>query len=447
MNADLIIIGAGPGGYETAIAAAQEGVQTVLIESTHLGGTCLNEGCIPTKCFCRNAEVIDTIRESALYGVHTDEVRFDYAAVLRRKEEVVAQLSSGVASLLKSPLITQVEGTAHFVNEHEVAVGDQVYHAPHIIIATGSEAKFLPIPGTDNERVVTAREMLSRSSVPARLCVIGGGVIGLEFASIFTSFGSQVTVVEYAKEVLPAFDRDIAKRLRTSLKRRGITFHVGAAVQEIKSTDGGCEVCFDMAGKSGCVEADVVLMAVGRKPCLQNLNLENAGVEFTSRGITVNEDMQTNVKGIYAIGDVNGLCPLAHAATAQGRVALSHLLGKGPRPDLQLIPAAVFTVPEVATVGLTEETAKANGIEYVVHKSFYRANGKSLAMGSSDGLVKILVDNDKHIIGAHLLGAHAADLIHELALAMHAQLSLDDLQTMVHAHPSLSELVHAATFE
>ena len=441
---DLIIIGAGPGGYETAIAAAREGMKVVLVEVEALGGTCLNEGCIPTKCLCRSAEVADLMKEAATFGVVAESGGINLVEVMKRKNEVVAQLAAGVASLLKSPGITLVQGKATFAGPHEVIVGEEHFSAPHIMIATGSSAKKLPIPGADLPGVVTSREMLQLEQIPKRLCVIGGGVVGMEFASVFHSFGSEVSVVEYAKEILPSFDRDIAKRLRTALKRKGITFNVGAAVTEISKVDEGYKVAFVSGNKEGQVEADLVLMAVGRGPRLQHLGLDEIGVQYTSRGIVVDENMQTNIEGVYAIGDVNGICPLAHAATAQGRCALYHILGRDGAPDLQLVPAAVFTVPEVAMVGHTEETASAAGLEYSIRKAFYRANGKSLSMGESEGIVKILVGPDGLLLGAHVLGAHAADLIHELALAMHAKMGVERIQSLIHAHPSLSEILHDA---
>lgn len=441
---DLIIIGAGPGGYETAIAAAREGMKVVLVEAEALGGTCLNEGCIPTKCLCRSAEVADLMKEAATFGVVAESGGINLVEVMKRKNEVVAQLAAGVASLLKSPGITLVQGKATFAGPHEVIVGEEHFSAPHIMVATGSSAKKLPIPGADLPGVVTSREMLQLEQIPKRLCVIGGGVVGMEFASVFRSFGSEVSVVEYAKEILPSFDRDIAKRLRTALKRKGITFNVGAAVTEISKVDGGYKVAFVSGNKEGQVEADLVLMAVGRGPRLQHLGLDEIGMQYTSRGIVVDENMQTNIEGVYAIGDVNGIWPLAHAATAQGRCALYHILGKDGAPDLQLVPAAVFTVPEVAMVGHTEETASAAGLEYSIRKAFYRANGKSLSMGESEGIVKILVGPDGLLLGAHVLGAHAADLIHELALAMHAKMGVERIQSLIHAHPSLSEILHDA---
>lgn len=441
---DLIIIGAGPGGYETAIAAAREGMKVVLVEAGALGGTCLNEGCIPTKCLCRSAEVADLMKEAATFGVVAESGGINLVEVMKRKNEVVAQLAAGVASLLKSPGITLVQGKATFAGPHEVIVGEEHFSAPHIMVATGSSAKNLPIPGADLPGVVTSREMLQLEQIPKRLCVIGGGVVGMEFASVFRSFGSEVSVVEYAKEILPSFDRDIAKRLRTALKRKGISFNVGAAVTEISKVDGGYKVAFVSGNKEGQVEADLVLMAVGRGPRLQHLGLDEIGMQYTSRGIVVDENMQTNIEGVYAIGDVNGICPLAHAATAQGRCALYHILGKDGAPDLQLVPAAVFTVPEVAMVGHTEETASAAGLEYSIRKAFYRANGKSLSMGESEGIVKLLVGPDGLLLGAHVLGAHAADLIHELALAMHTKMGVERIQSLIHAHPSLSEILHDA---
>lgn len=442
ITTQLIIIGAGPGGYETAIAAAEQGLEVVLIESNALGGTCLNEGCIPTKCLCRSAEIMDDIKEAGLFGAECQLSGFNLAQAMQRKNEVVNQLCSGIAGMLKK--VTVVNGKAEFDGPTIIKVNGESYTAPNIIIATGSEAKLLPIEGATSEGVLTAREMLQLETLPQHLCVIGGGVIGLEFASIFKSFGSEVTVVEYAKEILPGFDKDIAKRLRTALKKRGINFNLGAAVNRIQESNGKKKVTFDLNGKASEVEADLVLMAVGRGARLKGFGLESTGVEFTPKGIVVDEWMRTNVKGIYAVGDVNGRCQLAHAATAQGKRALANILGMNEGPNLDIIPAAVFTNPEVATVGLSEEAATNKGIHYTSHKAFYRANGKSLAMGSNEGLVKILVDDEKHIIGAHILGAHAADLIHELALAIHTQRTVDEVNYLIHAHPSLSEIVHDA---
>lgn len=447
MNTDLIIIGAGPGGYETAVRAAKAGLQVVIIEKEHLGGTCLNAGCIPTKCLCHSAENLPPTPSQG-----GGEGSSYLAEAIARKNEVVEKLKAGVAQLMKTPGITLVEGEARFIDAHTVAVGGEQYEAKNIIIATGSKTKFLPIPGAHAEGVLTSTELLNLTTLPQRLAIIGGGVIGLEFASIFQSLGSQVTVIEFCKEVLPNFDRDLAKRLRTSLKKRGIEFHTSAAAKEIKTSptpsQGGEKtivVDFEEKGKVQSVEADVVLMAVGRAANLDSLNLADVGIETSPRGIVVDENMQTNVPGIYAIGDVNGLIQLAHAASAQGKIALDHILNSSCGGwQGAVIPSAVFTVPEAAMVGQTEEQLTEAGIEYQAHKAFYRANGKALAMDADDGLVKILTDKEGKILGCHILGAHASDLIHEVTLAMQLGATIHDIAHTVHAHPSLSEIILSA---
>lgn len=440
MKVNLVIIGAGPGGYEVAVKAAKAGLQVVIIEKEHLGGTCLNVGCIPTKCLCHTAEVLETLSHAVADGIKVSPATFDLSAAIARKDAVVEKLGSGIQTLLNTPNITLIHGEARLGNGKTVIVNDETIEADNIIIATGSETKFLPIEGAHCKGVVTSTEMLSLTEVPRRLAIIGGGVIGLEFASIYAAFGSEVTVVEYCKEILPAFDRDMAKRLRTALKKRGITFHVGSAVQAVRETEGGYAVEYEEKGKKQTTEADLVLMAVGRAANLSALNLDEAGIAYTRRGITVNEHMQTNVPGIYAVGDINGIMQLAHAATFQSYVALNHILGKDEPIDLALCPAAVFTLPELAMVGVTEDALKEKGVDYAAHKSFYRANGKALSMDAEEGIVKVLTTPDGHIQGAHILGAHAADLIHEITIAMAGHLTFAELQRTIHAHPSLSEL-------
>lgn len=446
----LLIIGAGPGGYECALRAARLGLNVTLIDDAgHLGGTCLTEGCIPTKCLCHTADMLRASAEARMQhqvpACGSDS--FDLAAAVARKNKVVATLQGGIQAMLDAAKINFVKGKARFVpgKPRTVQVEGTQYAADYLIIAIGSTTKYLPIPGARGNGILTSTEMLNLTTAPRRLCIIGGGVIGLEFASIFHAFGSQVSVVEFCKEILPNFDRDIAKRLRTSLKKQGVAFSLGAVVTAIEpQADGSFLVKADAKGKETCVEADSVLMAVGRAANLESLNLDEAGIAYTRRGITVDENMETNMKGVYAIGDVNGICQLAHAATFQGYRALEHIVGQAPATDLGLVPAAVFTVPEVAMVGLTEEMCNERGIAYQTRKAFFRANGKALSMNADEGIVKILTDTDGHILGAHILGAHASDLIHELTLAMRLGAPLSTLATTIHAHPSLSEVIMQA---
>lgn len=463
----LIIIGAGPGGYETALLAAERGVDVTLIESSRPGGTCLNEGCIPTKAFCRSAEILEEMKVAPAFGVSPEmSAGFDFVTAAARKNAVVGQLREGLSSMLSRPGIRLVHGKASFVDRHTVAVtplqdgnsGVRYFEADHIVVATGSVPAILPVPGAGLEGVVTSRELLDIDHVPERLCIIGAGVIGLEFASIFRSFGSDVTVVEYCSEILPRFDKDIAKRLRQSLAKRGIAFFMGAQVQGISeiheghSDSGQGPAGHDLAGKRSLsvafvrkgaeerVEADTVLMAVGRRPAVDSLNLDEIGVEYDAKGIKVNGFMQTNIPYVYAVGDITGGYMLAHAATMQGVKALDHIMGIEDGIDLSVMPAAVFTMPEAASVGMTEEDCKAAGIVCSCRKSFFRSNGKALCLGEADGMCKIIADSDGRLLGCHMFGPHASDLIHEVTAFITMKARLQDMRSMVHVHPSLSEI-------
>lgn len=435
---DLIIIGAGPGGYETAAIAAQRGMSVLIVERDQLGGTCLNRGCIPTKALCRNAEVVNTLRESQVWGVTTEGFHFDYAPVFARKNEVVKQLRDGVGVLMGQPGITLVTGEAVLKDAHTVTVDGTDYQGSNIIIATGSAPRGLPIPG--DELAMTSDDILAMETLPKSLCIVGGGVIGMEFAAIFSSFGVEVTVVEYCKEILPPFDKDVAKRLHNILGKR-VKIHTGAGVNAIERTADGYKVTFDLKGKPQQVEAERVLMSVGRKPVLPQ-GLENVGVTVGRRGIEVDDNMLTSVPGIYAIGDVNGRMMLAHAASAQGLRALNAIQGKNDNLRLDVVPSAVFTVPELSMVGLTEEQCKEREMNIEVKKAFFRSNGKAVSMNETDGLIKMIVDaGSRQIVGCHICGAHAADLIQEVVTAINANATVDTLATSIHGHPTLSEVV------
>jgi dihydrolipoamide dehydrogenase len=395
----------------------------VVFEAAQVGGTCLNEGCIPTKSFARNAEIVQTLKEAATFGLDNLKYDFHFDRVVERKNEVLTALRSGIETLLSHPNITLVREKGVFADAH--TVGD--YTADNIIIATGSETKWLPIKGCDDPRVVDSTGLLQLETLPKRLAIIGAGVIGMEFASVFNRFGSEVTVIEYLKECLPALDSDIAKRLRKYLEKQGITFKMKTAVENIADID-----------------ADVILMATGRKPRVQ-ADFANAGIEYDERkGVTVDENFKTTVNGIYAIGDVNGRQMLAHAAEMQAIRAVNHIIGKKDAIDFNIMPAAIFTQPEAACVGPTEDQLKEQGIAYECKKSFWRANGKAMAMNETEGMLKLFVSPDGLILGCHAYGAHSADIVQEVSVLMCKHTTIAELADMVHIHPTLSEILKNA---
>ena len=408
-TSDLIIIGAGPGGYRAAEYAAKQGLKVVIFEGAEVGGTCLNVGCIPTKTYVHSAT---------------------FAEARERMAAVVPQLRAGVESILSHPNITLVREKAIFIDSNtvEASPSGEVWSGGNIIIATGSETKWLPIKDIDDPRVVDSTGLLNLDTLPKRLAIIGAGVIGMEFASVFNRFGSEVTVIEYLKECLPALDGDIAKRLRKTLEKRGITFKMKTAVENIADID-----------------ADVILMATGRKPRVQ-ADFINVGFEYDERqGIKVDENFETTVKGIYAIGDVNGRQMLAHAAEMQAVHAVNHLLGKADAIRFDNMPAAIFTTPEAACVGPTEDLLKEQGVAYECHKAFHRANGKALTMNETEGMLKLFSEPDAgRILGCHAFGAHSADMVQEVSVLMCRDTTIAQLRDMVHIHPTLNELLLSA---
>lgn len=440
IQTDLIIIGSGPGGYQAARYAAQQGLKVVIVENSHAGGTCLNCGCIPTKTFAHEAELL---RNPLL--TDEDRLRWNFKTLLERKQTIVEQLRKGVETILQHPNITFVKGFGRLSGIHSVTVGDEEFTAKNIILATGSHAKLPPVDGINDPSVMTSTELLSCSSIPKQLCIIGAGVIGMEFASAFNAFGCKVTVVEYMKECLPTIDGDIAKRLRKSLEKQGVTFIMQAGVSSIQNGT----VTYEKKGKQATVVADSVLVATGRAANTDNMGLEGVGVEFNRQGIVVDDNMQTNIPGIYAIGDVNGKMMLAHAATFQGYRAINHILGKDDLINFDIMPAAIFTYPEAASVGISEENAKQADLVYSCGKGFYRANGKALSMGETEGLLKLIADKDGKIIGCHVFGVHAADLVQEVTSLMNKNATVEDLKNIIHIHPTVGEILlsAAASFE
>lgn len=448
MKTDLIVIGSGPGGYRAAEYAAKHGLEVVVIERGEAGGTCLNCGCIPTKTLARHAEIAGDLKKAGDYGIADLQWRLDFAKVMERKQNVVAQLRGGVEHILSQPHITLVRGHAAFKDAHTVTVAQDdagntaqpagEYTAAHIIIATGAVPKLLPVPGIDSPKVVTSETLLSITGLPRRLCIVGAGVIGMEFASIFNAFGTEVTVIEFLDECLSMADAGFSKRLRTLLKRRGVAFHLQAQVKAVT----GEGVVFEQKGKEQVVEADVILMATGRAPMLEGLNLEAAGVLYDRQGIAVNGQMQTSVSHIYAIGDVTAQSPqLAHTATAEGIRAVNHITRRGGGPDPGIVPAAVFTHPELAFVGLNRSKCEAAGIAYHAATVYYRANGRAQAIGDTDGLLELLCDGAGMIIGCTALGSHAADIVQEAGALMCRKTTVGQLCNMIHLHPAVSELL------
>ena len=448
----ILIIGAGPGGYETALAARRHGMDVTLIESGQVGGTCLNAGCIPTKSYCRSAGIIEDIRRAGEFGISAENATVDFAAVKRHKDEIVAGLRSNVMAALEASGVRLVTGKAVFKDSRTVMAGGVEYSADYIVIASGSVSARPDWPGMDLPGVLDSTALLDLDELPGRLCIIGGGVIGLEFASVFRSFGTEVTVVEYCREILPRYDRDIAKRLRQSLSGRGIRFSLQSKVESVeRQPDSSLRVSWTRKDNMESADADKVLVAVGRRPCCDGLGLDAAGIRTDKGAIPVDDNMRTVVPHIFAIGDVNGRQLLAHAATFQGKVALQAIMsdmgGDGSCSsgyDLSVMPSAVFTMPEAASVGLTEEECKDNGIGYKVYKSFFRANGKAVCLGDTDGICKILTSPEGKILGCHVLGPHSSDLVQEISSLMSAGVTADTLSHSVHIHPTLGEVLISA---
>ena len=450
----IAIIGGGPGGYTAALRAGQLGAETVLIEKEALGGTCLNWGCIPTKAFVRSAEVYSDIQNAEDFGIKVEKAELDFPAVVKRKDKIVTRLVRGIDHLLKKNNVERIDGKASFIDQKTIKVekDDQIVEieADNIIIATGSETLNLAIPGADLEGILDSRAALDLNELPDSMIVVGGGIIGMEFAFIFRNFGVDLTVIEYLDQLVTGVDKEIASELNRSARRRRISVKTSSEVKEIKKTASGYEVIYQQKGKEKSAEAEKVLMAVGRKPYHQGLNLENAGVDFAEKrgSVNINSRMETNVDGIYAVGDVTDKVLLAHVASHQGVIAVDNIMGKNKEMNYKAVPGAIFTSPEVGIVGLSEEEAEENNIDYKVGTFPFAASGKVKAMGEREGMVKIIVEKESEkIIGAALIGIEASDLIAELTLAVNLGLTAEDLRETIHAHPTTAEVIHEAALD
>jgi dihydrolipoamide dehydrogenase len=468
---DLVIVGGGPGGYPAAIRAAQYGLRVALIEKERPGGVCLNWGCIPTKAMLRSAEVLELVQHSADFGVAVDKVRLDYPAVLKRKDTIVKGLTDGVGQLLKANGVTYYAGHARFtspvlidvvgVGKSPLGAGGPLYNAPsdgvgqptarlagkQVIIATGSTPAQLPIPGVDLPGVINSDGAFLLKDVPRRIVIIGGGAVGTEWATMFSAFGSEVILVELLPSLLPLEDEDMGRALGRSFQKRGIKVLTSSTVARIE--EGGSKklpslkvTLTDKDGKNEqTVEADNVLIGVSRRPNTLDLNLDKTGVQTDKRGyITVDDQMRTNVPNVFAVGDVVGKILLAHVATHQGLVTAGVIAGHDERMDYKAVPAATFTHPEVASVGLTEQQAKEAGHDVVTGKFPFAALGRAQTYGNTDGLIKIVADKRYgEILGVHIIGPSASDLIPEAVLALQLEATLEDVANTIHAHPTLGE--------
>ena len=443
MDNDIIIIGGGPGGYVAAIRAAQLGAKVCLVEKNRLGGTCLNKGCIPTKALYKNAEILNTLKHIEDYGISVDNYKVNVDKLQSRKQVIVDQLVTGVDQLIKANNVELIKGSAEFVDSKTIKVthtdnSTRIVSAENIIIATGSKPIIPSILGANLPGILLSDDILEFKEIPESLAIIGGGVIGMEFAGIFNAMGSKVSVIEFMPSILPQVDKDLTKRLIPTFKKKGIEINTSTKVTRIEKLEQEFNIYCE--GKKGevIIRAKKVLLAVGRVPVTENLNLKGIGIEFDGKSIKVNNNNETNIKGVYAIGDVSDKVMLAHAASHKGIKTVEYIMGLNNSNKNDFIPNCIFIFPEISYVGITEDEAKDKGIVYKVSKFMFGANGKALTLGEPEGLVKVISSEDK-ILGVHIMGPHASDLIHEAVLAINNNIKIDDIITTVHAHPTLSE--------
>ena len=446
----LIVIGAGPGGYEAAIKGAQLGLKTAVIENRQVGGTCLNRGCIPTKALLHAAGLYRGVNEFESIGLSAENVSFDIQKVHDRKNEVITQLRSGIEQLITANKIDLYNGTGTITGEHNVSVktedGVVELTADDILIATGSNPARPPIPGLDLPNVGTSDEFLFlEDKLYKNVLIIGGGVIGVEFASVYQSFGCNVTIVEALDRILPPMDKEISRNLDMILKKRGVKIYTGAMVSKIEENGNGLSCFFTQKGKEQVVEADGILVSIGRRANTQGLFTDDFSVEMDRGRIITDDEFKTNVPSIRAIGDVTAKIQLAHMASAQGICAVEMIAGKKPSIDLNTVPGCVYTDPEIATVGLTEDEAKAAGIAVRKGKYIMSGNGKSIIEQADRGFIKVLFDKETDVIvGAQLMCCRATDLISELSTAIVNKMTSEDLASVIRPHPTFTEAVTEA---
>jgi dihydrolipoamide dehydrogenase len=451
---DLVIIGAGPGGYVAAIKAAQLGGKVTLMEKEELGGTCLNWGCIPTKALLRGVELLEAVEGAKEFGVQVAGVSVDFSKLMARKDRAVKTLVAGVSGLMKANGIEVIKGKASLLSPRKIQVLDQqnqtaVYEARKVILAPGSVSARLPIPGAGLPGVMDSNGALQLTRIPDSMVIIGAGPIGLEFGTIFAALKTKVTIVEMLPQILPTEDAEVASALEKSLRHFKIQFFTGSQVKEIvEMGEGKKKVLVQQGDSEKAFEAEVVLVAVGRKPNLENLGLPEAGIQAGKKGIEVNSRMETNSPGVYAIGDATGKWLLAHYASAQGEVAAENAMGREVQLESHAVPRCVYTLPEVASVGMTEKEAKEGGYDYRAGRFPFSANGKAAVIGERNGFVKILSDAKYgEVLGVHIFGPHATDLIGEAVLAMQMEGTAQDIAQTIHPHPTLTEALKEAALD
>lgn len=451
MQKKVVVIGGGPGGYVAAIRAAQLGAEVHLVEKNKIGGTCLNVGCIPTKVLLHSTELLDEIKQGKELGIRADNINLDWEVLLKRKEKIVNRLTGGVAGLLKAYGVSIHMGTAVIKDRYTVQVEgskQEQVKADFIIVASGSVPVRLRFPGADLPGVIDSTAALSLDSVPKSMIIIGGGVIGVEFASVYNSLGCKVTIVEMLSDILPTLDKEITAAVREELEKKGVRLLNDTRVTEVSKKDTELTINMDYKGRVKYLKAEKVLVAVGRMPYTDLLGLDTIGVTLERGKIDINDSYQTNVDNIYAIGDCNGRLMLAHVASAQGVFAVEHALGHNPIYCQETVPSCIYTNPEVACVGLSEEEAKKKGIPYKVGRFALSGNGKALICNEGKGFIKIIVGKKyDEILGVHMVGHRATDIIAEAALAIRLEATVDELVTTIHAHPTVTEAMLEAALD
>ncbi len=444
----VVVIGGGPGGYVCAIRLAQLGASVTVVEREKMGGTCLNWGCIPTKVLVHTAELYREAKNSSDLGIDIKDASINWKALMARKEEVVGQLVGGVEGLMAANGITVVYGEASFTSRRSLEVKGKTMEFDAAVIASGSETVIPPIPGADLPEVVTSKEALSLPAVPESLTVVGGGVIGMEFACLYANMGTRVAVVEMLNSVLPPIDREISSIAKSGMEAMGVRFYTSAKVTAFRKGNHGVTASVETVEGPISLDSQWVLMSVGRRASTTSLDLEKAGVKHDRGKIVVDGTMATSVPGIYAIGDCCSPIQLAHVASAEGEVAAENVMGHKRVMDYKTVPSCVYTVPEIASVGMTEEAARERGHRVKIGRFPLSSNGKSLIMKGYEGLVKFVVDEKyDEILGVHIIGPRATDLIVEGALALRLEATVDEIMTTIHAHPTVGEALAEAAMD